>query len=463
MGPEPGTDEAFERATVHALRWLGSLAIRRVPSSATADEVAAVLGTDLPGPGEEPAAVIDRLAAAVEPGLMASASGRFYGWVMGGTLPAAAAADWLVTAWDQNAGMRDATPGVVAVEEVAAGWLLQLLGLPAGSSVGFASGATMANFTCLAAARGRVLQRVGWDVGADGLSGAPRIRVFVGNEGHGSVDVALRYLGFGTPGASPSITVVPADDQGRIVPGAVADAVAAGPPGPVIVAVQAGNVNTGAIDPIAAVRAAAPGAWIHVDGAFGLWAGASPALRSQVAGVELADSWATDGHKWLNVPYDSGLVFVADPAAHRAATTLAASYLTGGEGERNGYDWAPEASRRARAFPIWGALRSLGRSGVADLVDRCCAQARRFAEGLADVPGAEIRNEVTLNQVLVRFTGAEGDRTAAVAAAVQREGTCWAGTTTWHGAPALRISVSGWSTTQADVDRSLEAIRKAAS
>ena len=459
----PALPPALAEAARRAAAYLAGLPERPVGPPADAATLRAGLGGPLPDGPDDPAGVVAALAEAAEPGLVASAGPRYFGFVIGGGVPAAVGADWLTSAWDQNAGMYVAAPAAMVAEEVTGEWLKELLGLPAAASTGFVTGATMANFTGLAAARHAVLARAGWDVEAAGLAGAPPVRVIVGAARHVTVDVALRYLGFGTPGASPSITVVPADDQGRIVPGAVADAVAAGPPGPVIVAVQAGNVNTGAIDPIAAVRAAAPGAWIHVDGAFGLWAGASPALRSQVAGVELADSWATDGHKWLNVPYDSGLVFVADPAAHRAATTLAASYLTGGEGERNGYDWAPEASRRARAFPIWAALRSLGRSGVADLVDRCCAHARRFAEGLADVPGAEIRNEVTLNQVLVRFTGAEGDRTATVAAAVQREGTCWAGTTTWHGAPALRISVSGWSTTRDDVDRSLEAIRKAAS
>jgi glutamate/tyrosine decarboxylase-like PLP-dependent enzyme len=454
MGPEPGTDEAFERATVHALRWLGSLAIRRVPSSATADEVAAVLGTDLPGPGEEPAAVIDRLAAAVEPGLMASASGRFYGWVMGGTLPAAAAADWLVTAWDQNAGMRDATPGVVAVEEVAAGWLLQLLGLPAGSSVGFASGATMANFTCLAAARGRVLQRVGWDVGADGLSGAPRIRVFVGEEGHGSVDVALRYLGLGAPER------VAVDDQGRLDGDALAAALAKGA-GPAIVCLQAGNVHSGSFDPFlpAVATAHRAGAWVHVDGAFGLWAAAVPSLAPLTDGIADADSWATDAHKTLNTPYDCGIAVVADAESVHFAMGLHASYLLT-PSTVDPLETVPELSRRARGVPVWAALASLGSHGVQELVEGLVSCAQAIADGIARIPGAEVLNDVVYTQVCVTF--GPDERTRAVFTALMDDGVVMPSASMWHGRAVLRFSVSNWRTGPAEVGETVAAVERAA-
>ena len=452
MGLVPGTDAALDRATAHALRWLGSLPTRRVPSSATADEVTAALGAELPPQGADPAAVIDRLAAAVEPGLMASASGRFYGWVMGGTLPAALAADWLVTAWDQNAGMREATPGVVAVEEVAARWLLHLLGLPTGSAVGFATGATMANVTCLAAARGRVLERVGWDVAADGLSGAPRIRVLVGEEGHGSVDLALRYLGLGAPER------VASDDQGRLDAVALADALAT-QDGPAIVCLQAGNVHSGAFDPFGPAVAAArrAGAWVHVDGAFGLWAAASPRLRHLVAGHEAADSWATDAHKTLNVPYDCGIVVARRPEL-RAAMGMRASYLVQDAGDP--VDSVPELSRRARGVPVWAALRSLGRSGVAELVDRLAANARAIAAGIAAVPGAEVLNDVVFTQVCAAF--GDDERTRAVTARLLADGVTWMSGSRWRGREVMRVSVSNWSTDDADVAAAVDAVRRAA-
>jgi glutamate/tyrosine decarboxylase-like PLP-dependent enzyme len=407
--------------------------------------------------------VVAELAEAAEAGLVASAGPRYFGFVIGGSLPAALAADWLAATWDQNAGLFVAGPAAAVVEDVCAGWLLELLGLPATASVGFTTGCTMANFTGLAAARHQVLAQAGWDVEADGLQGAPEVAVVVGAERHVSVDAALRYLGFGPARAH----VVRADDQGRMRADELRSTLA-GLDGPVIVCAQAGNVNTGAIDPLAEICAASHerGAWVHVDGAFGLWAAASPALRPMVEGVELADSWATDGHKWLNVPYDSGLVFVAHPAAHEAAMTKVASYLIGGQpGQRDAFNFVPESSRRARGFPIWAAIRSLGRDGIAEMIERTCEHARRFAEGLADVPGVEIRNEVVLNQVLVRFFADGGDhdaRTRAVAARLQQDGTLWAGPTVWHGGAALRISVSGWATTAEDVDRSVAAIRAAA-
>jgi glutamate/tyrosine decarboxylase-like PLP-dependent enzyme len=455
MGREPGTDAALDRATAHALRWLGSLPTRRVPSSATADEVTAALGAELPPHGEDPAAVIDRLAAAVEPGLMASASGRFYGWVMGGTLPAALAADWLVTAWDQPAGMRDATPGVIAVEEAAARWLLQLLGLPTGSAVGFVTGATMANVTCLAAARGRVLERVGWDVAADGLSGAPRIRVLVGEEGHGSVDLALRYLGLGAPER------VASDDQGRLDAVALADALAIHD-GPAIVCLQAGNVHSGAFDPFAPAVAAArrAGAWVHVDGAFGLWAAATPTLAALTEGIAEADSWATDAHKTLNTPYDCGVAVVADAAAVHQAMGLHASYLLT-PSTVDPLETVPEISRRARGVPVWAALASLGSDGVRGLVEGLVTGARGLADGIARIPGAEILNDVVYTQVCVAF--GPDERTRAVFTALLDDGVVMPSASVWHGRAVLRFSVSNWRTGPAEVSETVAAVERAAS
>ena len=393
---------------------------------------------------------------------MATPGGRFFGFVIGGSLPAALAADWLASAWDQNAGLYVAAPAASVVEEVCGAWLSELFGLPEGISFGLVTGGQMANFTALAAARHHVLERAGWDVEADGLLGAPRVRVLVGEERHVTIDRALRFLGLGTSSLRP----VPADEQGRMRPDALRSALAESS-GPTIVCAQAGNVNTGAFDPLDAICDAAGDAWVHVDGAFGMWAAASPSLRHLVRGIERADSWATDAHKWLNVPYDSGLAFCAHPDVHRAAMGTQASYLVYSEaGERDQLDWNPEASRRARGFPIYAAIRSLGRSGVADLIDRCCAHARRFAEALAREPGVEVLADVVLNQVLVRFLDPGGDhdaRTRAVVEAVQQDGTCWLGGTTWQGKAAMRISVSNWSTTTEDVDRSVAAILRAAS
>jgi glutamate/tyrosine decarboxylase-like PLP-dependent enzyme len=393
---------------------------------------------------------------------MATPGGRFFGFVIGGSLPAALAADWLASAWDQNAGLYVAGPAASVVEEVCGAWLSELFGLPENISFGLVTGGQMANFTALAAARHHVLERAGWDVEADGLLGAPRVKVLVGEERHVTIDRALRFLGLGTSSLRP----VPADEQGRMRPDALRSALAESS-GPTIVCAQAGNVNTGAFDPLDDICDAAGDAWVHVDGAFGMWAATSPSLRHLVRGIERADSWATDAHKWLNVPYDSGLAFCAHPDVHRAAMGTQASYLVYSEaGERDQLDWNPEASRRARGFPIYAAIRSLGRSGVADLVDRCCAHARRFAEALAREPGVEILADVVLNQVLVRFLDPGGDhdaRTRTVIEAVQEDGTCWLGGTSWQGKAAMRISVSNWSTTTGDVDRSLAAILRAAS
>ncbi len=346
------------------------------------------------------------------------------------------------------------------VEEVAGAWAAELLGLPGDVSFGFVTGCQMAHVTALAAARHSVLQQVGWDVEERGLAGAPPLHVVVGEERHTTLDRALRFLGLGTA----CIVPVPADEQGRMEPDALRVALER-LEGPTIVCAQLGNVNTGACDPIEPIAAAAAeaGAWLHIDGAFGLWAAASPALRHLAAGAELADSWATDAHKWLNVPYDNGIAFCAHPDAHRAAMGVRASYLVHSDpdGPRDELDWNPEFSRRARGFPVYAAIRSLGRSGVAEIVERCCSHARRFGEELGEADGVEVLNEVVLNQVLVRF-GGDDDRTRTVIQRVQEEGTCWLSGTTWRGVAAMRISVSNWSTTEDDVARSIESILRAA-
>jgi glutamate/tyrosine decarboxylase-like PLP-dependent enzyme len=445
--------EAYRLALAH----LTGLPERSVGSRTSPALMRAALGGPVPErpvPAEE---VVAALAAAVEPGLVATASGRFFGFVFGGATPAALAADWLTATWDQNAGLYATGPAAAVVEEIAGGWLIDLLGLPAGASVGFVTGAQMASFTGLAAARHEVLRRVGWDVEARGLAGAPPIRVIAGADRHDTIDRALRFLGFGTD----AITAVPADDQGRMSADALAT-VLAGHTGPAIVCTQVGNVNSGAVDPVGRICDVAheAGAWVHVDGAFGLWAAVSPALRPLLAGVERADSWATDAHKWLNVPYDSGLVFCAHPQAHRAAMGIRAPYLihAGGD-ERDPLDHNPEFSRRARGFAVYAALRALGRTGVTEMVERCCRLARLFAALLADADGVTVLNEVVLNQVLVRFDRGEA-HTRAVLAAVQREGTCFMSGTTWRGRAAMRVSVSNWSTDEADVEASVRTILK---
>ncbi len=426
------------------------------PRETDPDALRAALGGPLPVGGDDPAAVLGALAAAAEPGLMRSQSPRFFGFVIGGATPAALAADWLASAWDQNACLYVAAPAAAIAEEVVGGWLAGLLGLPEDASFTLTTGCQMAHVTCLAAARHAVLARAGWDAEAGGLQGAPRVRVLTGAARHVTVDRAVRLLGLGTDALVP----VAVDGEGRMEPAALAEALVAGE-GPAIVVAQAGEVNTGAFDPLDAIAdaAAEAGAWVHVDGAFGLWAAASPARRPLTAGAGCADSWATDAHKWLNVPYDAGLAFCAHPADHRAAMSAGAAYLA--PGARDGLDWAPEASRRARAFTVWAALRALGRDGVADLVERCCTAATRFAEILGEEPGVEVLNDVVLNQVLVRF-GDDDDATDAVIAAVQADGTCWLGGTVWRGRRAMRISVSNWATTLSDVDRSAAAILAAA-
>ncbi len=442
-----------------AITYLEGLDDRPVHATATLEDLRQALHGPLPEGPVDPAAVVAELAEAAAGGVVGTMSPRYFGFVIGGSQPAALAADWLVSAWDQNAGLYVGGPAVSVMEEVAAAWLTDLLALPADASVGFVTGCQMAHFTALAAARHHELAQVGWDVEERGLGGAPPVRVLVGAHRHVTVDRALRYLGFGTA----NIEVVAADAGSRMDTAALDRTLAVRPPGPTIVCAQVGEVNTGAIDPVGEISRIAHdhGAWVHVDGAFGLWAAASPTLRPLVAGVGHADSWATDAHKWLNVPYDSGLAFCAHPQAHRAAMCASAAYLERDERDpREQMDWNPEFSRRARGVPVYAALRALGRSGVADLVDRCCRHARRFADALRREPGVRVLNDVVLNQVLVSFHG--DVPTEDVVRRAQREGTCWLSGTTWHGRAAMRISVCNWQTTTDDVDRSLAAILRAA-
>jgi glutamate/tyrosine decarboxylase-like PLP-dependent enzyme len=448
-------DELLDRARAHALRYLSSVSARHVGTQASRSALLAALGGPLPAQPSRPADVIDLLAAGADPGIVATVGPRYFGFVTGGVHPAALAADWLVSTWDQNPSIYVLSPAAAVIEDIASAWVLEALGLPASASVGFATGAQMANMTALAAARHDVLRRVGWDVEARGLRDAPRVHILIGAEAHASIEASLRFLGFGTT----TIRRVAADDRGRMRAEALERELDACE-GPTIVCAQAGHVATGAFDPFTDIVAAAHarGAWVHVDGAFGLWAAASPALRGLAAGAELADSWATDGHKWLNVPYDCGIVICAHPEPHRAAMGQFASYFArGADDERNGMDWVPEASRRARAVPVYAALRALGRHGVAALVERCCALAARMAAALRQEAGIEILNDVVLNQVLVRC----GASTPVVIARVQQEGVCWVGGTEWQGRPAMRISISSWRTADEDIDRSADSIVRA--
>ena len=451
-----------------AADYLESLPERPVGKPVAVEAMRAALGGDLPERGAPAEQVVARLAEAAEPGIVASAGPRYFGFVVGGTLPAAVGADWLTTAWDQNAGLYVLSPANSVCEETAARWIVELLGLPTGTSVGFVTGCQAANFSGLAAARHSVLERFGWDVEARGLYGAPELEVVVGAEAHVTIHTALQMLGLGRE----RVHRVPCDGQGRMLAAGLAATLAPLAGRPTVVCAQAGNVNTGAIDPLEEIAdlSHAHGAWLHVDGAFGLWAAASPELAPRLAGVERADSWATDAHKWLNVPYDSGLVLCRHPAAHRAALTTSASYLMQTAGaERDPFEWTPEFSRRARGFAVWAALAALGRRGVADQVERSCAHARRFAELLGAEPGVEVLNEVVLNQVLVRFAPPGGgdaeaadELTRAAIRRLQEEGTLWLSGTTWQGRAAMRISVCNWSTSRADVERSAAAILAAA-
>jgi glutamate/tyrosine decarboxylase-like PLP-dependent enzyme len=445
-------DAALDCAAGAAKAWLASLPTRRVAPTLDAGEMLAALWTGLPEQPADAAAVIAELARVAEPGLMGVGCGSFHGWVMGGVLPAALAADWLVSAWDQNTVLRYAAPATYALEEVAGGWVLDLLGLPPTAEVGFVTGATMANFTCLSAARQAVLHRVGWDVARDGLAGGPRVRVLVGAERHESVDLALRYLGFGAP------TAVPADEQGRLRVDALAEALGAEDT-PTVVCLQAGNLHSGSFDPLEEAIAVARrhDAWVHVDGAFGLWTAAAPSLAHLVRGVARADSWATDAHKTLNTPYDCGLAIVADPVALRSAMGIRADYLVT-ESPGDPLDRVPELSRRARGVPVWAALRALGRTGIAELVERLAGHARTMADRLAALD-AEILNDVVYTQVSAAF--GSDQRTEAVVRELLADGTTWMSGSRWHNCAVMRVSMSNWSTGAADIDASVAAVARA--
>ena len=458
-------EHALRTAADLAYQFLEGLDERPVGARRDAATIQEHLGETLPEEGSDPAEVISELAEAVDPGLVGSAGPRYFGFVIGGALPAAAAADWLTTAWAQNAALHAASPAAAAVEEIAGRWMLDILGLPRDASFGLPTGAGLGNAVGLAAARHAVLDRAGWNVEAKGLYGSPEIEVLIGEEAHATLLTALQYLGLGRE----RVTRVEADEQGRMQLTSLAEALPKDGR-PLIVCAQAGNVNMGAFDPIgevAGLLAPLANTWLHVDGAFGLWAGAVPRLRHLVTGIENADSWSTDAHKWLNVGYDCGFVAVRDPAAHRAAMAATAAYLMQGSGMRDSWEYVLDSSRRARGFVLWAALKSLGRDGVRALVERCCDLATRIADRLGEVAGAEVLNEVVLNQVLVRFQPPDGGdpdaHTRQVIARVQDDGTAWMGGTTWHGMAAMRISVSNWSTTEEDADRTVEAIRRASS
>lgn len=440
--------ELLKAAAERAIGYLQNLETRGVAPSAAAIANLSRFNEPLPEDPVDPQSVLHMLDEVGSPATMAIAGRRFYGFVIGGSLPAALAANWLAAAWDQNTGLYKVTPGTAYLEIVALRWLLEVLKLPSQSGGAFVTGATVANFTALAAARHAVLKHAGWNVEAEGLFGAPPITVIVGAEAHPTLFKSLGLLGLGRS----RVVKVPVDGQGRMRAEAFPKIA-----GPTIICVQAGNVNTGAFDPIEQICSFAhdSGAWVHVDGAFGLWAAAAPSRAYLAKGIQNADSWATDAHKYLNVPYDCGLAFVRNAETLRAAMAITAEYLPTESPERNPSDYTPELSRRARGVEVWAALRSLGKKGLADLIERTCRHARRFAEGLS-AAGFQILNEVVLNQVLVSFGDAE--KTNRVIAAIQADGTCWCGGTVWQGKTAMRISVSSWATTDEDVERSLEAM-----
>lgn len=453
------TDERgplLHRTAEYAIDYLDTIGDRHVNALATGDDLRRQLAVPLSDAGEPDAEIIEALAKAAERGTVATQGRRYFGFVVGGSVPAATAADWLVSAWDQNAGVYVLSPLVSVIEDVTAGWLKDLAGLPAGWSTGFVTGCQAANFTALATARHHVLASVGWDVEARGLYGAPVVNVVCNEESHYTIFNALKLLGFG----AERVTRIPADTQGRMRAEDLAKVLPT-LSGPTIVCAQAGNVNTGAFDPIDAIAdiTTRHGAWLHVDGAFGLWAAVSPTRAHMVHGIARADSVATDAHKWINVPYDSGVVFTAHPASHRRAMTLGAAYIIESAKERDPHEFVPEESRRGRAVPIYAALRSMGRDGFAALVDRCCALATRLGNHLRADVRLEVLNDIVLNQVLVRVNGADPDAaTRAMIDRLQQEGTCWASGTTWHGMAALRLSVSNYSTTEADIDATAAAI-----
>ena len=460
------TIEALQRALNHATQYLNALDERSVASTVTLKDLRLRLGGPLPELGMNAGQVIDDLVVNTKGGQLASAGGRFFAWVIGGSLPSALAADWVTSAWDQNAALYACGPAAAVVEEIAGAWLKELLGLPDEASFAFTSGCQLAHFTCLAAARHAVLRDAGWDVNANGLFGCPKISIITSDQRHASVDRALRFLGFG----NRSVVEIPADQNGQI-PTADFQAALTAAARPTIVVLNAGDLNMGAFDQFEVLipLAKALGAWVHIDGAFGLLARTSRSKRALLAGVELADSWATDGHKWLNVPYDSGFAFVRDHEAHRACMTMRASYIAPDQEARDQVDWNPELSRRGRGFAIYAALRELGRAGLEDLIDRCCAHARALVTGIGALEGAEILWTPQLNQGLVRFLNARLDatdeqhnaRTDAVIAAVNASGEAFFSGTTWRGKRAMRVSVVNWRTTENDVRRTIAAVASA--
>lgn len=463
--PNTATRPALERAVHHASIWLDGLETRSVGATTSLEELRARLGVPLGARGVDPVRVVDELAAATEGGLLGSPGGRFFAWVIGGTLESAVAADWLTSAWDQNAGLYTTSPASAIAEEVAGAWLLELLDLPRDASFAFVTGCQMAHFTALAAARDGVLRAAGWNVETDGLFGAPRVRVLANATRHDSVDRALRYLGIG----ERAVCEMSTDDDGRVTETSLKSALDANP-GPKIVILAAGDLNTGVFDPFRKLIpiAKAAGAWVHVDGAFGLMARASKTKRHMLDGVELADSWATDAHKWLNVPYDSGIAIVRDREAHYTAMTVHASYLEASHAVRDEIDWNPEFSRRARGFALYAALRELGRDGLEALIDRCCAHCHAIVVGIGALPGTEMLWEPELDQGLVRFldprpvaTDADHDaHTDAVIAAINATGEAFFAGVTWNGRRAMRVSVVSWRTSDADVARTIEATRR---
>ena len=451
-----GYERVLDVAGRRALHYLSDLPERPVRERASVQELRGLLDRELPDAGEDPVTVVEQLADAAEPGLIATGGPRYFGFVIGGSLPAALGADWLATAWDQVGSLYVCGPSAAVAEEVAGRWVLELLGLPPSAAFGLTTGGTMANFAGIAAGRHAVLEREGWDVEALGLNGAPEVRVLVGEHARATIALAVRMLGLGTDNA----VAVPADERGRMIGDELAAELERAE-GPAIVCAQAGEVNTGCFDPLdeLAEICARHRAWLHVDGAVGLWAAASPRLAHLTRGLDRADSWSTDSHKWLNVPYDSGFIAVADPAALQGAMGVSAAYLTPAAEARDGYDFVPESSRRARGFALYAALRSLGRHGVVELIERCRDLARLMAAELTADDSLELLNEVVINQVLVAIRGdTQGAATAAAIERVQADGTCWLAGTTWRGRPAIRISFSNWLTSEDDVRRSAQAI-----
>jgi glutamate/tyrosine decarboxylase-like PLP-dependent enzyme len=452
-------ERVLEVADERARRYLAGVDDRPVAEQASVQELRAALDRKLPDEGEDPATIVDELAEAAEPGLIALGNPRYFGFVIGGTLPAALGAEWLTTAWDQIASLYVCGPSAAVAEEVAGRWVLEVLGLPTGAGFGLTTGGTMANFSGIAAGRHAVLQRQGWDVEAKGLNGAPAVRVLVGEHAHATIFVALRLLGLGDQNA----VRVKADEAGRMDPEALAAELGRGD-GPAIVCAQAGEVNTGCFDPFPALTEICRehDAWLHVDGAVGLWAAASREFDHLTEGLDGADSWSTDAHKWLNVAYDCGFIAVKDPDHLRGAMGISAPYLTAAPDARDSYQYVPESSRRARGFPLYAALRSLGRKGVADLVERCSAHARLMAAELEADPALEVINEVVINQALIGVVGDEsGDLITDAVERIQEDGTCWLAGTRWRGRPAIRISVCNWQTSEDDIHRSAAAIRRA--